>query len=115
LYTPDAWSQGVNGDAYTYAAFVLQTAQAANVIIPGGKNYNVPSGNITFGDTGDASPPSLTSYTRIAIAGADDFNDAGVTIKDVFDVIVEITREVTPTCESLCYWLTCSFHQLDLN
>jgi hypothetical protein len=109
MYTPNAWSQEVNGDVYTYAALVLQAAQALNVTIPGGKKYNVPSGNITL-NTGDASPPSLTSYTLTAISGADDFNDGSVTIKDVFDDVVNVTREVTPTCESLNYWSIRSFH-----
>jgi hypothetical protein len=46
----------MNGDIYVFSALVLQAAQALKIAVPGGKKYNVPSGNITFGDTGDASP-----------------------------------------------------------
>ena len=59
--------------------------------------YNVPSGNIAVDFTG-ATTPTLVSYTPLAIGGADNFFDDGVTVKDIFDVIVSTTREVTPTC-----------------
>jgi hypothetical protein len=104
MYRPPTWSEEVNGDVYTYVALVLQAAQALNITVPEGKKYNVPSGNFTFGYTGNTSSlASLTSYTEVAISGADDFSDDGVTIKDVFDLIVSNTREVTPTCTSLRY------------
>ena len=88
----------MNSGLYQIAALVLQTAQAHNVTIPGGKRYNVPSGNITI-DNDTASTPTLTSYSTTAISGADDFRDNNTEIKDLFDTIVEITRDITPTCE----------------
>jgi hypothetical protein len=88
----------VNTDLYAFVALVLQAAQALNITAPGGHNYNVPTGTINNTLTGDSTPPTLTDYTQVAIAGADDFADGGVTIKDVFDIIVSNTREVTPTC-----------------
>lgn len=97
LYSPDTWSLGVNTDVYAFVALALQAAKALNITAPGGRKYNVPTGNITIDYTGDTSP-DLVSYSQVAIAGADDFYDGGVTIKDVFDVIVNTTRTVTPTC-----------------
>ena len=88
----------MNGFLYEYVALVLQASQAYNVTIPGGRKYNVPSGNITIDNTVDTSSPNRTSYSPVAIAGADDYNDGNTTIKDVFDIIVENTREVTPAC-----------------
>ena len=99
MYTPQTWSTEVNTDVYAFIALVLQASQALNIPIPGGKKYNVPTGNITLGSSGGPPAPSLVSYTQTAIAGADDFVDGGVTIKDVFDVIVSTTRDVTPTCK----------------
>ena len=98
LYFPDAWSQNVNTDVYNFVALALQAAEALNITAPGGRKYNVPTGNIAINDTGDTST-ELVSYTGVAIAGADDIYDGGVTIKDVFDAIVNITRTVTPTCK----------------
>ena len=99
LYEPITWSKNVNSFIYAFVATVLQTAQAHNVVVPGGRKYNVPSGNFTIDLAGGDSTPTLTSYSQAAIAGADDFADCDVTVKDVFDVIVSNTREVTPTCE----------------
>jgi hypothetical protein len=87
----------VNTDAYEIVALILQIAQANNVTVPGGHQYNVPSGNIT-GPTLLTQPGPVTSYSTAAIIGADDFNDDETTMKDLFDIIVQITREVTPTC-----------------
>ena len=50
-------------------------------------------------EIGITSSPNLTSYTTAAIAGADNFNDNNATIRDAFDMIVNVTREVTPSCE----------------
>ena len=97
LYDPTTWSQEVNGDVYSAVTIILRIAEAHNVTIPGSRKYNIPTGNISL--SGSDSTPTLVSYTSAAIAGADDFSDSGVTIKDVFDVIVSNTREVTPTCE----------------
>ena len=89
----------MNTYLYAYVALILQASQVHNITIPGGQEYNIPTGNITIPETGRTSTPTLTSYTRMAIAGADDFNDSGVMISDVFDMIVNDTREVTPTCK----------------
>ncbi|KAF9793491.1 Alpha/Beta hydrolase protein [Thelephora terrestris] len=97
LYLPMTWSEGVNGFLYEYVALVLQASQAHNVTIPGGRKYNVPPGNITIDDTADTFFPNRTSYSQAAIAGADDFEDGNTTISNIFDIIVENTREVTPT------------------
>lgn len=106
LSTPTTWSQSVNTDLYEFVALVLQASQVHNITIPGGQKYNIPAGgNITTPETRRASTSTLTSYTRIAVAGADDFNDNGVTIKDVFDIIVNNTREITPTCKSSTNYL----------
>ena len=102
LYTPTAWNQSVNTYVYEFVAVVLQSAQAHNVTVPGGDKYNVPSENIA-----DPTPPTvlrsgpvlnLTDYSTAAIIGTDGFRDNQTTIKDIFGVIVQITREVTPTC-----------------
>ena len=94
----------MNNDFYRIALLVLQTAQANNVTIPGGKTYNVPEGfaiDKTLLSLDGASPvQGLTPYSLAAISGADDFGDSNTKIKDMFDIIVEITRSVTPTCES---------------
>ena len=102
LYNPPTWSEAVNGDVYQLVGAILQAAEAHNITIDGGINYNVPSGNFTIhipSETGTVTSQNLTSYTQVAIVGADDLDDDNVTVKDVFDVIVDITREVTPTCE----------------
>lgn len=103
LYDPEIWSQEVNTDLYSFVAIVLQAAQTLNIPVPGGRKYNVPTGNfsISVSDIIGPSTPTLTSYSAAAISGADDFVDGSVTIKDIFDIIVRNTREVTPTCESL--------------
>ena len=92
----------MNNDIYPLVALILQTAQAYNITIDGGAKYNVPSTvDMSFlNDIGAAAPANLTSYSVDAISGADTLVDDSVTIKDVFDVIVNITREVTPTCGS---------------
>ena len=99
LYAPTAWSQGVNTYLYSFVVLVLQASQVHNITVPGGQKYNIPTENITIPKIGCASTLALTSYTRVAVAGADDFNDNGVTIKDIFNIIVGNTREVTPTCK----------------
>ena len=88
----------MNTDVYGFVALILQAAQALNITAPGGHKYNVPSGNITVDLTGPTTS-TLVSYTEAAISGADDFVDGGVTIKDVFDEIVTVTRTITPTCK----------------
>ena len=90
----------MNGFLYDFVGLLLQASQAHNVAVPGGRKYNVPSENITIDDTIITSFPNVTSYALAAISGADDFNDGNTTIRDIFDIIVENTREVTPTCKS---------------
>jgi hypothetical protein len=76
---------------------ILQAAEAHNITVGRGSKYNVPSGNLTFPSV--PVTQNLTSYALSAIAGADNLDDGNVTVRDVFDTIVDITREVTPTCE----------------
>lgn len=101
LYTPMTWSSDMNGYVYQFVAFVLQASQVRGITIEGGAKYNVPSANITLIETGNPPPPDLTSYTGDATIGADDFNDDNVTITDLFDIVVDFTRRVTPTCAFL--------------
>ncbi|KAF9644641.1 hypothetical protein BDM02DRAFT_3121546, partial [Thelephora ganbajun] len=101
LYSPNMWSDYVNSYLYQSVAFALQASQVHNVTIDGGAKHNIPSGEFTIdkslSETGATSSQNLTSYTIAAIVGADGFNDNNTTIRDVFDIIVNITREVTPT------------------
>ena len=101
MYDPQTWSFYVNNEVYPTLVNILQIAQTHNVTVPGGRRYDVPSDNVTDSILQDFNSPksSLTSYSQVAIAGADDFWDNTTTIKDIFDIIVETTREVTPTCE----------------
>ena len=92
------WSDYVNNHIYQLVAFVLQASQAHNITIDGGVKYNVPSGNIVIDGMGNTSPPNLTSYTTAAVIGVDDFNDDNTTLNGVFDIIVNTTRQITPTC-----------------
>jgi len=94
----------VNKDIYRIAALVLQAAETYKVThtIEGGRKYNVPSENIAFDDPPSDQVP-LTSYSQVAIAGADDFSDDDTTVEDLFDDIVGVTREVSPTCEIFSY------------
>jgi hypothetical protein len=91
------WSDYVNGDLYQFAGLILQAAEAHNITVGGGSKYNVPSGNLTLPSV--PVTQNLTSYSLSAIAGADNLDDDSVTVRDVFDTIVDITREITPTCE----------------
>ena len=92
------WSDAVNGFVYQFVGLVLQTSQAHNIAIEGCAKYNVPSGNITLTGTENPSSPTLTSYSLAAIVGADDFVDSNATMTDLFDAIVNVTRQITPTC-----------------
>ena len=91
----------MNDEVYPTLVNILQIAQAHNVTAPEGRHYNVPSDNFPDPILQEFSSPEsdLTSYSQVAIAGADDFWDDNTTIKDIFDIIVETTRDVTPTCE----------------
>ena len=92
----------MNTYVYDVVALVLQSAQAHNITVPGGDKYSVPPENITdsissiVSDSGTVS--NLTVYSITAIIGADDFRDNQKTIEEVFDIIVQTTREITPTC-----------------
>ena len=111
----------MNGPIYEFVAFVLQASKAHNVTIDGGAKYNVPSEEVTIdkaalesflNGTGGNSPQDSTSYTAAAISGADDFNDENTTIRDFFDIIVNNTREVSPTCKFSLFTHTHSFVSL---
>jgi hypothetical protein len=80
--------------------YVALSSQAHNTTISGGHKYNIPSGNITLEGPLKGEPrPNMTMYSEYAISGADDFSDGSVTVKEVFDFVVNTTREITPTCE----------------
>ena len=106
------WSDYVNSLVYQFVGLVLQASQAHNIAIEGCAKYNVPSGNITLTGTGNPSSPTLTSYSLAAIIGADDFVDPNATMTDLFDTIVNVTRQVTPTCASPHDILICAFFSL---
>ena len=90
----------MNSYFYPAVAYILQLARAHNVAVPGGRRYNVPSENITNPiSADDIYPPGLTSYTQMAISGADDVGDSKTTVGDIFDLTVDNTRDVSPTCE----------------
>ena len=108
LYSPPDWSVSANGIIYDFVSFVLQASQDHNVTVDGGAKYNIPPEGVAvdktafesfLGGTGATSSQNLTSYALAAISGADDFNDDNTTIRDVFDIVVNNTREVTPTCK----------------
>ena len=125
LFVPPTWSPNVNGPIYEFVAFVLQASKAHNLTIDGGAKYNVPSEEVTIDKAtlepflnwaGGDSSQDLTSYTIAAISGADDFNDDNTTITDLFNSIVNNTREVSPTCKFSLFTCTIrSFHSPDLN
>ena len=103
LYSPASWSEAVNTEIYPAVVAIIQIAQANNFTIGGDARYNVPSGKVDLGKAflrgaSAAAPPPLTSYSITAINGADKFNDDAVVIKDVFDVVVSNTRDITATC-----------------
>lgn len=114
LYTPMMWSDYVNGEIYQFVAFVLQASQAHNITIDGGAKYNVPSGSIVINGMGKTSTPNLTSYATAAIIGADDFNDDNTTLDGLFDIIVNTTRQVTPSCMFLVGLSSVFFFFIDL-
>ena len=91
------WSDYANGHIYQFVGLILQTAEAYNIIVGGGSKYSVPSGNLTFPSV--PATQNLTSYALSAIAGADDLDDDSVTVREAFGTIVDITREITLTCE----------------
>lgn len=99
----------MNGETYDWVVFILQTAQAHNITIDGSGKYNVPSEKITLDTSAFESSQNLTSYATAAISGADDFNDDNTTIKDMFDMVVNNTRETVPTCEFSLFTHTCPF------
>ena len=91
----------MNTEIYAFVGLVLQLSQALGVTIPRSQKYNVPTGNLSL-DLGD-STSTVSTYSGEAISGADDFVDGGVTAKDIFDIIVSNTRDITPTCRFSCY------------
>ena len=103
------WSETVNGYLYQFVGFILQAARAHNITIEGCDKYNVPSGNITVDQAGNPSSGDLTSYSGTAIFGADNYIDPNATITDLFDIAVDVTRRITPTCASRGDSFACSF------
>lgn len=101
LYSPPDWSVFVNTYFYEFVGYVLQTAQAHNITVDGGVKYNIPSEKFTINNGTDDTSQNLVSYAMTAISGADDFNDDNTRVKDLFDAVVNTTREVTPTCKLL--------------
>lgn len=89
----------MNDVTYNLVAFILQTSQTHNVTIDGGDKYNVPAEQVTIDESVFGSTQSLATYGLTAISGADNFNDDNTTINEVFDSLVNNTRESTPTCE----------------
>ena len=96
----------MNNEVFLIVASILQAAQANNLTVSGGLKYKVPSGVFSIDKTilstiGAAPAANLTSYALVAISGADDFSGDGVTIKNLFDEMVSITRTITPSCKFL--------------
>ena len=120
LYSPSEWNLYANGYIYDFVGFVLQASKTYNITIDGGDKYHVPPEEIaidtpSMGGAGNTSSQNLTSYTMAAIAGVDNFSDKTLTIKEVFDIIVDTTREVTPTCRFFSLTCICSLHLPDPN
>ena len=84
---------------------LFQVAQAHSVSLSNDKGivYHVPSETVEFDAylmwPGSAPPGTLRSFAFDAIIGADNTDDTAVTMKDVFDVIVNTTRKVSPSCK----------------
>lgn len=104
LHNPQEWSAFTNRALYPLVARLFQAAQAHNIPLSDDKDivYHVPSGTVDF----DASlmqswppPGTLRSFAFDAIVGADNNNDDTVTMKDVFDVIINTTKTVSPSCK----------------
>ena len=97
---PVDWSLSLTYVLYPTVVSILQIAQAHGVTVPGGRQYNVPSDNVTDPILKGYNTPesNLFSYSLVAIAGADDFGDSNTAINDIFDFIVETTRNVS-MCE----------------
>jgi len=94
----------VNGALYPLLANLFQVAQKKEIPVSDDANiaYHIPSETVQFNASLMwAGPPSgtLKSFAFDAIIGADNHNDTGVKMKDVFDVIVNTTRTISPSCE----------------
>jgi pimeloyl-ACP methyl ester carboxylesterase len=102
LHTPTAWAEHCNGDVYDLIRDIHKIARANNVTLEGGPVINIPpetsnTGRSLLRRISGRAPGALVSYSSAAIAGADNFNDASATVSNVFDMIVENTRDITPT------------------
>jgi hypothetical protein len=97
LYVPAVWNSFINDEAYPLLVVIFQAAKALN--ISSGGNYTIPSTVITLNP--DSPPTTLRSHTFEAVLGADNYLDVEnrVVMKDVLTEIVNITRNVSPTCE----------------
>ena len=74
--------------------------EAHNIAVCEGSQYTVPSGNFTFNfPSVPATSENLNPYLQAAICGAGNSNHDNVMVRDVLDTIVNIIREITPTCK----------------
>lgn len=108
LATPALWSQFANEEAFHLLVLIFQTAQALDIPYSDTKTYHIPSETVNApmpeSGTGSHDPnqaQNLTDQAFRAVIGADNFVDIEdhVTMKDVLDEMVDITRTVTPTCK----------------
>jgi hypothetical protein len=98
LLFPSTWSAYANDEAYHLLILIFQAANALNIQIGG--NYQIPSGTVQADTPATSSAQTLTSHTFDGVIGADDFFDTDnhVVMKDVLDEIIDVTRNVSPTC-----------------
>ena len=105
LTAPALWSTFANEQAFRLLILIFQAAQALN--LPYNETYYVPSETVNHSASlfvsGTSGNPAKnpTNYAFEAITGADNFVDIEnhVVMKDVLDEIVDVARNVTPTCK----------------
>lgn len=105
MTNPGLWSGFANEALYPLVINLFQVAQAHNVPLSDDKSivYHVPSETVEFDPylmwPGLYPPGTLRSFVFDAVVGADNTNDTWVTMRDVFDVLVDTTRNISPTCK----------------
>lgn len=101
LRNPGLWSAFANEALYPLVTGLFQAAQAHNISVSDDKSviYHVPSDTIEFDPSLMWAGSPLGSFAFDAIIGADNNNDAGVTVKNVFDVVVNTIRTISPWCK----------------
>jgi len=98
LSFPEDWPVVANQFAYTAIVAILTAGRAHGFTDP----YVLPENPVEpFPQNSSGLPPSSNSIE--AIAGADGAASNGVPLKEVFDVIVATTRDITPTCMFLIF------------